>query len=622
MDKPRMRYEIESELDGPYWGNEMVAVMLQIDSDVDPKDMMTNYFQMEASKSTPQYGFHKGLEIFNEDGWDAAVAELKDNLIGRDCIKMLGKAEITQDIRKCALNYLMFLKRKGCGRVKGRGCADGRPQQDYITKDESSSPTVSIYALMASCVLDAIDSRHVITIDIPGVFLQGEWPQSEHPGYIKFTGIMVDMICQIDPGYKNNIIWSRDKKQKFLYGRLQKAVYGTLLAAVIFYNKLSKHLQDDGFVMNAYDECTFNKMVDGEQLTVQFHVDDLKALHKSELVLKQFVSNLKKEFGKEDELSECVGKVHDYLGMTLNYSIPGKVAFTMYDYLEDVIVEAPAELKKGRSAYPANEKLFKLPEGSEKLCNEKSDLFHRLVARLLFASKRARPDIQVPVAFLCTRVKNPTVDDCMKLGKVICYLAETIHLPLILGMDADGNFTWNVDASFAVNPDCRSHTGASMTLGHGSMLSLSLKQKINAKSSTEAELIAVDDAMTFIMWMKHFLTEQTKMLPLESKLKGLGKETIIEQDNTSTIQLERNGWRSSSKRTKHINVRYFFVTDRLKAGDVTRVVYKPTELMESDFLTKALMGKSFHAHRETLMGLKGIDVYQFYNTYKKLKTNT
>ena len=68
-----------------------------------------------------------------------------------------------------------------------------------------------------------------------------------------------------------------------------------------------------------------------------------------------------------------------------------------------------------------------------------------------------------------------------------------------------------------------------------------------------------------------------------------------------------------------MNVRYFFVTDRLKAGDVTRVVYKPTDLMESDFLTKALMGKNFQAHRETLMGLKGIDVYQFYNEYKKLQ---
>ena len=147
----------------------------------------------------------------------------------------------------------MFLKRKRSGKMKGRGCADGRPQQEYITKEESSSPTVSLYALMGSCVMDALDGRKVLTVDIPSAFLQGDWPQDEHPGYIIFEGIMVEMICEIDPSYCKNVIWSQDCKKKFLYGRLIKAVYGTLLGAIIFYNKLSKHLTDHGFVQNEYD---------------------------------------------------------------------------------------------------------------------------------------------------------------------------------------------------------------------------------------------------------------------------------------------------------------------------------------------------------------------------------
>ena len=91
--------------------------------------------------------------------------------------------------------------------MKGRDCADGRPQRDHITKGESSSPTVSLYALMGSCVMDAFDERKVITIDIPGAFLQGEWPQDKHPGYIMFEGITVEMICEIDPSYHKNVIW-------------------------------------------------------------------------------------------------------------------------------------------------------------------------------------------------------------------------------------------------------------------------------------------------------------------------------------------------------------------------------------------------------------------------------
>ena len=86
---------------------------------------------------------------------------------------MLSWKELTWDIRKQPLGYLMFLKRKQCGKMKGRGCADGRPQRGYITKEESSSPTVSLYTLMSLCVLDAMEGRKVITIDIPGAFLQG-----------------------------------------------------------------------------------------------------------------------------------------------------------------------------------------------------------------------------------------------------------------------------------------------------------------------------------------------------------------------------------------------------------------------------------------------------------------
>ena len=118
------------------------------------------------------------------------------------------------------------------------------------------------------------------------------------------------------------------------------------------------------------------------------------------------------------------------------------------------------------------------------------------------------------------------------------------------------------------------------------------------------------------MWIRNFFSKQTKNLHSKSVLKSIGNQTIIEQDNTSAIQLERNGWRSSSKHTKHINVWYFYITDRLQNGEITKIVHKPTEDMEADFLTKALQGHKFYAHRNTLMGLSGIDEYMFYNKYK------
>ena len=148
----------------------------------------------------------------------------------------------------------MFLKKKWSRKIKERSCTDGHLQQEHITKEKSSSPTVALYTLMGSYVMDALDDRKVITVDIPGAFLQDNWAQDEHAGYIMFEGIM-EMICKIDPSYYKDVIWSKDSKKKFLCGRLLKAVYGTLLGAIIFYNKLSKHLTDHRFFQNGYDMC-------------------------------------------------------------------------------------------------------------------------------------------------------------------------------------------------------------------------------------------------------------------------------------------------------------------------------------------------------------------------------
>ena len=63
--------------------------------------------------------------------------------------------------------------------------------------------------------------------------------------------------------------------------------------------------------------------------------------------------------------------------------------------------------------------------------------------------------------------------DCRKIGRVISYLKETVHLPLVIGTDNSGTLTWNIDVSFAVHSDCKSCTGACLTLGHGILLSLS-----------------------------------------------------------------------------------------------------------------------------------------------------
>ena len=498
--RPRIRHEVSSTLRN-YW-NELAGAVMETEKRV--HDMMNNYYTMTASPATPQYGFAKGLKLFGKEGLEATYKELKNNLLDRDCVRMLRPEEVTVEVKKKGITLSDVLKCKRTGNVKGRGVADGRSQSGYVTKEESFSPTVSLNALIVTCIIDAIEERKITTVDIPGAFLQALWPKG-NDCYVKFEGVMVDIICKIDKKYEKCVKESKYTKRKFLYGKLNRALYGTVLGAKLFYDKLSSELIKLEFETNPYDECTFNKMVNGEQLTVVFHVDDLKASHKQQAVLDEFISELKAIFGKQDELTESTGLMHEYLGMNLDYSIPGKIAFTMYKYLEDIIVEAPEDSKKKTfNKYPANDNLFKASDDAKLLGPKNADLFHRLVARLLYASKRARPDIAVAIAFLCTRVKQPTEEDYAKLGKVITYVRDSIHIPLILGADGSGTMTWNIDVSYAVHPDCKSHTGAACSLGHGTFIPISSKQELLTKSSTESDLVAVDDAMIFLMWAKHF----------------------------------------------------------------------------------------------------------------------
>jgi len=278
--------------------------------------------------------------------------------------------------------------------------------------------------------------------------------------------------------------------------------------------------------------------------------------------------------------------------MTLDYSTAAKVKISMLDYIERMLGDLP-EGMDGTATTPAANHLFDVNNAATKLDHDTSDFFHTNVAKLLFLCKRARPDIHTAVAFLTTRVTSPDVDDYAKLRRVMRYLRGTINLPLTLESHPSGNMRWWVDASFAVHPDMKSQTGAVMSLGGGAMMSMSCRQKINTKSSTEAELVGVDDALPQVIWSRNFLLAQGFTV----------NDNVIYQDNQSTMLLERNGRRSSGKRTRHINIRYFFITDYIARGEA-RVEYCNTQQMIADLFTKPLQGAQFRRFRDLVLNIQ------------------
>jgi hypothetical protein len=258
--------------------------------------------------------------------------------------------------------------------------------------------------------------------------------------------------------------------------------------------------------------------------------------------------------------------------MTIDYSSDGKVMISMKEYIRSMLEGLPDDMG-GESATPAGNHLFQVNENGTKLDEERAIMFHHNTAKLPFLCKRARPDIQPPVAFLCTCVKEPDQVNYKKLARVMRYLRGTPEQVLTLEAKNMSIVKWWVDASFAVQPDMRSHIGAGMLIGKGAIYSSSTRQKINTRSSTEGELVGVKDTLPQIIWTRNFLEAQGyKMGPAD-----------VYQDNQSAILLGKNGKASSSRRTRHINIRYFFVTDRVAKGEVI-IKYCPTKEMLADFL--------------------------------------
>ena len=172
------------------------------------------------------------------------------------------------------------------------------------------------------------------------------------------------------------------------------------------------------------------------------------------------------------------------------------------------------------------------------------------------------------------------------------YIQRKIGLPLILSIDKSGNIKCYIDASFSVYKDMRSHTCGFMTMGKGGANIQSSKQKLNTKNSTEEELVGVDNVLTQVIWTRYFLKVQWYDI----------HGNVVYQDNLSAIKLENNCRLSSSKRTIHINIRYYFITDSI-TNQEAYVEFCSNIDMIRDYFTKSLQGSQLRCFPNIILGI-------------------
>jgi len=424
--------------------------------------------------------------------------------------------------------------------------------------------------------------KHIAKIDVKGAFIQTE--MEGPPVYVVCDKKLTKLIVDVLPGIKKYVT-----NEGTLYCRLLKALYGCVQASKLWYNKLTKFLHALGYEQSPTDPCIMRKIVDGNVYLLVIYVDDILVLANEEEM-----ERIKQAFIDEFQwITMDVSDSHSYLGMHIMMK-DGCVVIDMQNFIDKLLEEHGEELRE--FATPADKNIFVVDEKAKVLVEAERKLFHTAVAKLLYLTKRARPDIMTPISFLCTRVTKATEQDRIKLRRVLGFLKKTRNWTVHLKIGDILRILAYVDAAFAPHPDAKSHTGIALFIGEALVFAASRKQKCVTKSPTESELVALTDNIGFVELFAEFLgfiTNTDVTIP------------IIYQDSTSVISLVKEG--GGLTRTKHLRVRMELCKEALKEKRI-EVIYMPTGKMRADGLTKALDGKPFLDFVTTVLGLFGISM--------------
>ena len=489
-----------------------------------------------------------------------------------------------------------LVKEKSEERIKGRFVGGGNRQDrgKYDIYREISTPTASLSSFFAVAAHTASKNLAIGSFDVKQAFTKAPMPADRKKIRVRLIKSYVDIIKSISQEL-NDLYTSFQSENGSVIVELDYALYGTLEAGRIWYDYFRNILVSKfDCKVSAHDDCVFN-MFDSNGIiisTIVIHVDDGFISGSSEKILDDFFGKLTAELG---ELTIRRGRVHDYLGMLLDFSQPNVVHITIEKMIKQLISDW--NVSKMRNS-PAKSDLFSIDESSESLSEENSKQLHRGIAQLLYLGTHVRPDILCATIFLTSRVKELTQQDLSKFLNILYYLNYTISLGIMLGGNSNnciGLYAY-ADASFGVHCDGKSHGGTFISYGRGPILSRSNKLRDVSKSSSESELVQLSDTTSLAARERDFAIEQQHI--------DVSEKGILLEDNKSAIHMANNG-KSISNRTRHIKVRYFFVKQYLDNGEF-RLEHCPTKEMIADILTKPLQGDLFLELRDLLLGYEAL----------------
>ena len=530
---------------------------------------------------------------------DNAIGEEIAQIVDRDVFAPVYERYLTTEQRRKIIRTKLFLDAKLNAdgvftKLKARLVARGDMEMK-ASFDSLYSPTGSMEAALVLLSIAAFERRKIKIIDLVGAYLTVDVREGTET-YVKFDLQLTEILVSKFPQYAKYVA-----DDGTFCGRLNKSLYGICQASANLHAELKKTLVTKmNFIPNPKDPCVFNRTVDGRQISVIVYVDDILITGSSDRDLDSFTREFKLH---HPEVTEKVGDLLDYLGMKLDLRVDGQISIGMQGYTEraseswtnahrEAVATRPdifggPEFKSYKS--PCSELLFDVSTDSAELPKKQRENFHSLVATMLYMAKRSRPDLLCTTALLATRVVTPTVEDWFKLRHLMSFARDTASRSLVLRPSGIWVEAYT-DASFGTHPDRKSQSGTVCTIGGAPYYCTSTRQKINAKSAAESEMICISDSGTMVQWGQQFLYYQGYVhLP----------PARIWEDNQATI-LNLNRGAATAANSRHYEVRYFYITDLAKRG-IVRVEHLETAEMTADLLTKGVSATVFERLSKKLM---------------------
>ena len=479
-------------------------------------------------------------------------------------------------------------RKKKTHKIKGRWVGGGNHQKKSEALRDRVAPTARSTTHAIVITIAAKEKRLLHVGDIPSAYLQAKHvPADGSTTFIRADKETTAIIVKVYPDLVNYVT-----KSGTMILEVAKALYGLVESAWLWYQELARVLMEMGYEVTEADRGLFVKKIsrNGSIIAsniVSVHVDDLISAAspnpEGERLSKEFWSTLE---SKWPGIKHQTGPRFKHLSWDIIQDpSTGSIRRSQASYIRDVLKTLKIDKFEN---YPMRGNLLTHKPEASLLSPAKHSEFRSNLQKVAYA-REGRPDIDFVVAYLQRQQTAPTETDWSDLQHLLYYLNKepehwVMHEPSDLQLRAF------VDSSYNLTSDGASHYGFLLTVGH-SLVGLK-GGRINTvvRSSTEAEIVGVNEVTSEVLWARDVLIEL-----------GFPQQDItIAEDNSSCISMMQTEPRNFQTNSRHVRVKWAFFRQE-NDKEILRLVHCPTEKMRADLLTKPLRGNVFKEHDTAIL---------------------